>query len=251
VDYVLYVLLLHLDTGETEDILAGTGVEDLDGAYDYVWTGDLSRALVTCRDGWETTTTWYCDLTARTLTPVGELTDTGADGALFADDDTLIVTEDTDTECSCWSYDLTTGQVKQVLAGVQRCKQYTEGAWGVMFFGGRYALSVDQSGGLTVVDLKTGAETMVEGFTLDGDGDFISSPSLAKLLYWREDKDADGLAIAELGALDLEKGTFLAFDREGYDTVYEYAVGWLDDDRAAVYARDQDGQGAYLCLYEF
>lgn len=252
-DYSAYTLLFHLDTGEAEDILAGTGIEDLELAYDYIWTDDLSKLIVTCSNGDQVNTakTFYCDVAAKTLTEVGDLTGTEANYAYFADSETLIVSSFTDTECSVWSYDLNVGQAVQVLDQASRYLQYDEEPYGIMFFGGRYGVYATQSGETSVFDFKTGEQLPVEGFVLPKNGSFLSNPSNTKLLYWVSDDSVDGLGVSELGVLDLEKGTFISFDREGYDALYEWTMGWFDDDRVEIHARTQDGKTQCLYLYEF
>lgn len=100
-------------------------------------------------------------------------------------------------------------------------------------------------------DFKTGEQVPVEGFTLVKEGSFLSNSSNTKLLYWVQDETVSGLAVSELGVLDLEKSVFITFDREGYDARYEWSIGWFDDDRVAIHARSQDGATQYLYLYEF
>lgn len=251
IEYESYELLCHLDTGELEDLLAGTGVEDLEYAYDYLWTDDLSGLLVTCRDEAGGARTYYCGVTAGTLAELGELTGTGGAYAFFAGGETLIVSSFTDTACSCWSYDLRTGQALQVLEQANIYREHDEEPYGIMFFGSRYGVYTERSGRISVIDFKTGARTAVEGFILSGGSSFQRNPAGTKLLYTVYDSGADGLGISELGVLDLEKGVFITFDREGYDAMYEYAVGWFDDDRAAIWAWSQEHETQYLYLYEF
>lgn len=252
-EYACYEFLYHLDTGEVEDILTGTGIEKLELAYDYSWTDDLSGLIVTCNRGDQVNSaeTYYCDVAAKTLTEVGDLTGTGANCAFFADNETLIVSSFTDTECSVWSYNLITGQTGQVLDQAHRYYQSDEAPYGIMFFGARYGVYAAQSGETSVFDFKTGEQFPVEGFTLPKGGSFLSNPSNSKLLYWVSDDSAAGLGVSELGVLDLEKGTFTSFDREGYDALYEWTMGWFDDDRVAIHARTPDGETLYLYLYEF
>lgn len=252
-EYSAYTLLYHLDTGEVEDILAGTGVEALEYAYDYAWTKDLSGLIVTCRDGelFDSAKSYYCDVTAKTLTEIGTLTGTDANYAFFADDETLIVDQFTNTEVSVWSHDLATGQTVPVLTQAHVFSSNDEAPYGIMFFGARYGVYVEQSGETAIFDFETGQRSPVEDFTFQRGGSFLSNVSNSKLLYWVSDSSADGLGVSGLGVLDMEKGTFLAFDREGYDTLYEWMLGWFDDNRVAIHSRTPDGESLYLYLYEF
>ena len=67
-------------------------------------------------------------------------------------------------------------------------------------------------------------ETVIEGFTWQTGDEFMPSPSGNKLLYYSSDSKAEGLGISQLGVVDLEKGTFIAFDREGYGNLYEEGI---------------------------
>lgn len=252
-EYASYELLYHLDSGAVKDILAGTGIEELELVYDYSWTDDLSGLIVTCNPGDQVNSakTYYCDVAAKNLTEVGSLTGTGANYASFAGNDTLIVSSFTDTECSVWSYDLVSGQTVQVLDQAHRYYQYDESPYGIMFFGARYGVYAAQSGEISVFDFKTGEQLPVAGFILSKDGNFLSNPSNSKLLYWVSDDSVAGLGVSKLGVLDLEKGMFISFDREGYDALYEWTMGWFDNDQVAIQAHAQDGNTLYLYLYEF
>ena len=79
----------------------------------------------------------------------------------------------------------------------------------------------------------------------------MPSPSGNKLLYYSSDSKAEGLGISQLGVVDLEKGTFIAFDREGYRNLYEEGIGWSNDSTVSINARSSDGETRYLILYTF
>ncbi|MCI8437600.1 MAG: hypothetical protein HFF41_07305 [Lawsonibacter sp.] len=65
------------------------------------------------------------------------------------------------------------------------------------------------------------------------------------------DSKTDGLGISQIGVADLEKGVFFAFDREGYDSLYEIGIGWDDDNTVSIRASTLDNQTQYLLLYQF
>lgn len=250
-DYWAYPVLYHLDTGEAEDVLRGTGVEELSLAYDYQWSGDLSKVIVTCRSAAapEKACVYFCDVLAKELSELQDLTGVQNADALFADDSTLLLTQFTEQGCSVFTYDLHAGQIVQILDQIKCFGQSGEENYGMMFFGGRYGLYVNQAGGLSVFDLKTGEETFVDGFAFCADGRFISNRSNTKLLYYVADDSANGLGVSQLGVLDLSAGTFTTFDRAGYDSLYEWSVGWFDDERVEVWSRQSDTGAIYL--YEF
>ena len=65
------------------------------------------------------------------------------------------------------------------------------------------------------------------------------------------DPEMESLGIAQLGVVDLEKGAFIAFDREGYQNLREEGIGWDDDNTVSISARTPDGETRYLLLYQF
>ena len=54
-----------------------------------------------------------------------------------------------------------------------------------------------------------------------------------------------------MGVLDLERNTFFAFDREGYENLHEEAIGWEDNNTVSINARTLDDETQYLLLYQF
>ena len=256
-DYTEYPMLFYLDTGETEDFLASTGARELEYAYDYSWSENMRRALILCSVGMGGLQEWLCDLDARTLIRLDELTGMGEEvSAGFADNDTLILTTHTTSEedetwqtITCYAYDIPTGQKTKTLDKAHYYRWWDE-PYGAQLFGSRCVL-IGEDGQVRLVDLKTGMQTVVEGFTWQTGDEFMPSPSGNKLLYYSSDSKAEGLGISQLGMVDLEKGTFIAFDREGYGNLYEEGIGWSNDSTVSINARSSDGETRYLILYTF
>lgn len=256
-DYTEYPMLFYLDTGETEDFLASTGARELEYAYDYSWSENMRRALILCSAGTGGLQEWLCDLDARTLIRLDELTGMGEEvSAGFADNDTLILTTHTTSEedetwqtITCYAYDIPTGQNTKTLDKAHYYRWWDE-PYGAQLFGSRCVL-IGEDGQVRLVDLKTGMQTVVEGFTWQMGDEFMPSPSGNKLLYYSSDSKAEGLGISQLGVVDLEKGTFIAFDREGYGNLYEEGIGWSNDSTVSINARSSDGETRYLILYTF
>lgn len=256
-DYTQYPVLYHLDTGEAEDILAGTGAAKLECAYSHLWSEDMRRVLISCRSWPDWQEDWLCDLDAKTLTRLTEVT--GLEGditANFMGHDTLILKEYfRDAEglfqsVSCYTFDLSSKQLVKTLDNVPCYRWFDDNPSGAQLFGSRCVL-ISKSGQLQIVDLKTGEPTAVEGFTYQKGDDFMISPSQNKLLYYSTDSGAEGLGITQLGVIDLEKGVFIAFDREGYEDLYEEAIGWEDDNTVSINAHTPDRETQYLLLYQF
>ena len=256
-----YYMLYDLASGQTEDFLAGTGVENLerdtDRLHDALWAGDMSGAILTC-GWWGMDTDYYLDLESGTLTGIGALTGVDGAGAVFADDRTLLLyqwdePEDGPKTVTCWSYDLDTGALTKTLNGVPRYSKLDEKPRGVFLLGDHspYSVLVDEDGHTQIINLVTGADTEVENFTFSPYGSIAANRNGTKLLYYVSDTDAAGQRFSQLGVIDLEQGTFIAFDRDVPNGVRE-SLFWLDDRRVAVRNTDAEGwavRGFYL--YEF
>ncbi len=263
-EYAEYPMLYHLDTGEVEDILAGTGVDQLEYAYSYHWSEDMRRVLILSFTGLDeqlhswTQQTWLCDLDAGILTKPGELTDIDVYTAAFADNDTLILhsitrdEEGTPKDVAFYSYNIPSGHTEKVLDRTPYYHYWKENPSGVMTYGSRCVL-ISEEGQVQVVDLKTGNRTLLDGFTFQKKDHFQLNPSGNKLLYYAYAMDSESkeLGISQIGVADLEKGVFFAFDREGYENLYEGGIGWADDHTVSIRASTLDDETHYLLLYQF
>lgn len=255
-EYTEYPLLYHLDTGETEDILAGTGANQLEYAYGYDWSENMRRAIILTGNRLDDQQTWFCDLDAGTLTQVNELVDLEIYTAAFADNDTLILystsrdEEGILQEVAFYAYDIPTGRATRTLDPMPYYRDWEESPRGVMTFGSR-CVYISEEGQVQVVDLKTGDRSLLGGFTFQKGDSFQLNPSGNKLLYFSRDYKADGLGISQIGVADLEKGVFFAFDREGYENLYEGGIGWDDDNTVSIRARTLDSKTQYLLVYQF
>ena len=259
IGYTEYPFLYHLDTGEAEDILAGTGVEKLEHAYDYEWSQNLRQAIILTGNGVDDGGTWICDLEAGTLSDLNDLVK--IDGidmytAAFADNDALILYAITRNEdgvfntVTFYTYDLRSGSMAKILDTTPYYRSRDEKPSGVMTFGSR-CLIVSEEGQVRAVDLKTGAQTLLDGFTYHREDRLTFNYSGTKLLYYAMDPDLNGLGISQIGVADLEKGAFFAFDRDGYENLYEGAIGWEDDNTVSIDAHTPDRETRYLLLYQF
>lgn len=255
-EYSEYPILYHLNTGEIEDILAGTGVDALEYAYAYDWSEDMRKVIILTSNQLDDQLTWFCDLDAKTLVRVDQLTDIDIYTAAFADNDTLILystTRDEDgilQDVAFYSYDIPTGHMTQTLEPTPYYRDQDDNPSGVMTYGSR-CVYISEEGQVQVVDLKTGNRSILGGFTFQKGDSFQLNPSGNKLLYFAMKPGADGLGISQIGAADLETCIFFAFDREGYENLHEEAIGWEDDNTVSINARTPDMETQYLLLYQF
>lgn len=257
-EYTEYPVLYHLDTGEMEDILSETGASELEHAYSYLWSEDMRRVLISCGEGPNGQQEWLCDLEAKTLTSLDEVT--GLDGevtANFMDSETLILTKYTkDAEglyqsVTCYSFHLISKQLVKTLNNAPYYRWFDEEPYGAMLFGSRCVL-IGLDGQVQVIDLSSGERTAVEGFSFQHGDDFMISPSQDKLLYYHAaPQDIASLGVAQLGVIDLKLGTFIAFDREGFEHLQEEGIGWEDDNTVSINAHTPDYETQYLLMYQF
>lgn len=258
-DYTEYPFLYHLDTGEVEDILAGTGVDKLEYVYNYDWSENFRRAIILTGNHFDYDETWICDLETKTLSNLNDLAkldDADSCTAAFADDDTLILHAMTRDEEGVYSavafytYDLRTGNMAKILDKTPYYRSWDENPSGVMVFGSR-CLLISEEGQVRVINMKTGAQTILDGFTFHTNDHLNFNLSGTKLLYFSMDSDTPGLGITQIGVVDLEKGAFFAFDRDGYENLYEGGIGWEDDNTVSIGARTLDYETRYMLLYQF
>lgn len=255
-EYTEYPLLYHLDTGEAEDILAGTGADELEYAYGYDWSEDMNRAIILTGNRLDDQRTWFCDLEAKTLVQMDDLVDIDVYTAAFADNDTLILYSTTRDgegilqDVSFYTYDIPTGHMTKTLDSTPYYHDWDDHPSGVITYGSR-CVHISEEGQVQVVDLKTGNRSVLGGFAYQRGDSFQLNPSGNKLLYYSMNPEVDGLGISQIGVADLEKGVFFAFDREGYDNLYEEGVGWQDNNTVGINARTLDGETRYLLLYQF
>ena len=252
-------LLYYLDTGEVEDLFAGVDSAVLEQSDGSIWSPGARRVLITGRAGPEFPRgrEWLYDRESGTLADVSTLGGVGADMAVFVDDDTLILRDYTDNEdgdqeaIACWVYDIPSGQAAQTLAPSPCYREWEENPYGIIPFYGGYCMEIGQDGSACLIDLTTGVRTVIENFVFQKEMDFFLNPAGDKLLYYVMDGEAEGLGISQIGVVDMKKGVFFAFDREGYETLYESEITWADDDTVCISASTGDGEAQYLLLYQF
>lgn len=251
--YQQYPVLLDLTTGEVTDLLGGTGWEAASPLTLVQWSSDLSAALLSSdRMGW-----FYCDRTAKVTTRLDQLTGLEVFSAYFAPDDSLILLSQSGPEGDCydiWTWQPDSGVLTQTFSQLHVYWERDDNPYGFQFlFGSPLGLYITQDGKLSVLDLRTGQETPVEGFSLtQWDSTFLPNQSGSKILFASYDNTADRLGIARLGVIDLTQGTFTVLDREGYDALNEGNLSWFDEDRVAIQSSQKDDYTeCYLYLYRF
>lgn len=252
-------LLYHLDTGEVEELLTGVDPAILADSDGSLWSPNASRVLITGRASAEYPNgrEWLYDRETETLTDVSALAGAGAESGIFVDDDTLILRVYTygpdggDEAVGSWVYDIPTGRAVQTLAQSPIYNEQDEDPYGVIPFFGGWAMEIGQDGTACLINLVTGERTVLENFTFQENMNFWLNPSGSKLLYYAKDSETKGFGISQLGVIDLKEMTFIAFDREGYENLYEGSLWWETDDTICIEASSPDWETQYLLLYQF
>ena len=240
--YRRYPYLCDLETGELMDILSGTGVNELEYPYQYIFSDSMNRLFVTTQ---EPRRTYYCDIARGLLIPLDELVDRDALWGVFIDEGTAVITNSMPSETySAWVLDLDTLAHRQTLSDAPA--NNGPGSAGTQLLGGRYCIYTSQAGASTVIDLVTGEDKSIEGFV--NRGSFLANGS--RLLYFYPDEEAEGLSFASLGVIDMSTGVLTAFDRTGYEDMEGVSVRWLDDERVILESVAENHKPYHLCIYE-
>lgn len=257
-----------LETGEVTDVLAGCGLEDIGPIRRLTLSEDLKHALA-----WvgylEESTPYLVDLEAKTCTSLrdvfgmelreGQFPDENGEAVEveFSGDDTVLLirfrdqfmeTERLPHINGAWTYHIPSGMVTQTVSENERPLVMTP-----------LTLSLTGNGEVTVVDLRTGTHTRLEGVTAYEEhyADFRchADPAGTRLLW----ADMDGDRVARMGIVDLEKGTFRAFQRDDQsgqeELKFEYMY-WLYDGRVASlrdlgWDPETKEYPCQICVYDF
>lgn len=257
-DYGMYPLLLDIGTNQVSDVLAGL---PLDGIIPFQWEFSddgtfalLSGYLAEYKMGF-----WFCDIQGKTLTPLSELTGRAINDSYLLDGESVICYAQNGDGFDVICYEPGTGAAATVVEHTVHYGLSGDGSGfrSIEYYGGqgRHALLLDGAGGVTLVDLRDGRRTPLEG--IPGDGALLTSesPDGETILIAFEDETVTApntLAMYRLGMLDTRTGVLTMLEREHYEVRSETILGWLANDCVAVLAYDEnEEQGWYLYAYDF
>lgn len=250
--YSAYPVLLDLETGAVTELLAGTGWEAAAPLREVMWSSDLSAALFTN----DRTGFFYCDRTAGTTVSLDARTGLEVFSALFLPDDTLLLQTRSGPEqslCSFWTYDPENDILTQTFSDLPVYRERDGRCSGIQFCGCALGIGLSEDGTVSALNLSTGTVSTVEGFSWDGnEGVLLPNPDSSKVLFARYDQEASGLGVSVLGVMDLNENRFTLLEREGYEALYDSSLGWFDQNRVALWSRDEEDLDTYyLYLYQF
>lgn len=254
-----YPVLLNFHTGEVTDVLAGTGAQHLSRIDQAAISPDGSKLLLgQLTDG--AYLLYYVDISSKTLHSLDTFFGQHIDACSLIDN-TLACWSCDNGSYTAWTLNLSTMEKRLLFTGKPDAfapEQKGTGLvflmgfdnmhhWGEMYAGSRFALETDTDRKVSVIDLKTGIATPLEGFTWPVNAQRIPSPDGKKLLIAAGE---DGMDLEYIGILDMEQQRITEFAQD-HGILGEFGPYWFDLDTVAVQGPvDPDALSADYFLYQ-
>lgn len=246
----VYPLIIDLSTGTVSDPFSKADLSIFTRIENVQFSANTAYALV-----WGTTADeprvrpYICDPAMGTLSAVRELVNADITNAYFLNSSTVLIAQHTDAAAvSYWTYHIPSDTLTKTLDHIS-CENPISGTHGLYELGGRYALHISDQGDVCAVELATGYfSAPFEGFSLEENATFFMNSEGTKAFYYVSDPAVEGLGISGIGMLNFETAEFTVFDRENYNDIYEWSIGWLGNNQMCV---SVGGNGSSLYIYEF
>ncbi len=158
-----YPLFYDVRNCSFKDVLEGTGADEL-WISDFTASPDLKRfLLVSDKDE----TVYYCDPHEKNLSDMKVLTGVhDLSGAIWGSSKSLILTKTNENGfLETWIYDIETGKTEKTTDKYTLFTEETK--CGIILYDSRYALNITEKGSIQSVDLLTGSEKTISGYTYD------------------------------------------------------------------------------------
>lgn len=254
-----YPVLLNFHTGEVTDVLADTGADQLSRIDKAAISPDCTKMLLgqlTADDY----LLYYADLSSKTLYSLDQLFGQHIDACSLIDN-TLACWSYQDGSYTAWNLNLSTMEKTLLFAGKPDAFALENNGvglvflmgfdnmnhWGEMYAGSRFALEVDADQKISIIDLKTGLVSPLEGFTWPANAQRIPSPDGKKLLIAAGE---DGMDLEYIGILDTEHHQLTEFARD-HGTLGEFGPYWFDQNTVALQGPvNSDSLSADYFLYQ-
>ncbi|MBE6563299.1 MAG: hypothetical protein E7660_06145 [Ruminococcaceae bacterium] len=202
--YNIYPVMYDVKNCSIRDVLAGTGAEEL-WISDFVPSPDFKKfLLVSDKDE----TVYLCKPHEKSLSDMKVLTGVfDFSGALWADPDNLILTKTNENgNFETWVYNVRDGESKMT---TDKYTPYNEETgFGLRLYDTKYALNITEKGKVQSVDLTTGVEKTISGYTYSGACSIdVETHNRGKFLLVSKMDTKSSIQTAYL--LDLKEGTIL------------------------------------------
>lgn len=279
-----YPVLINLNTGELTDILAGTGAETLDGIYQAAISDDLTRMMLVTQEkelyyvDIPGKKLYSVDALSGEHAEECVLTDSALTCWVLEGDS---IEEAALGTYKIWAIDLETLERRDLFQALPAtpatshdvwsetyhiwedtgCTEYTvpgfsglhfldgfnmTSHWGNMYSGSDFALEVDESRNVWVIDLATGEKSIIDDFIWPEmeypKVECIPSPDGQKLLIqWR----GEMTYYDQIGVLDFAQKTYFTFSRENLNDVNEHTIYWFDHNSILIATTSHEGTTDY------
>ena len=254
-----YPVLLNFHTGAVTDVLAGTGAEQLSRLDQAAISPDRSKLLLGQLTD-DKYLLYYVDVASKALYSLDALFGQHIDACSLIDN-TLACWSCENGSYTAWNLNLATMEKRLLFTG--KPDAFAPGQngtglvflmgfdhlhhWGELYAGSRFALETDADRKVSVIDLKTGLATPLEGFTWPENAQRIPSPDGNKVLLAAGEA---GLDLEYIGILDIEQHRLTEFAQD-HGVLGEFGPYWFDLDTVAVQGPlESDSLSADYFLYE-
>lgn len=244
-----YPVLLNFETGELTDILAGTGAEKLTDMYNFALNEDRSGLLICCWDYGDNQELYYADLVNKRLYSLTELSGEKTDECCLAGDTIVCWALKGENGYSAWAIDLQTLSRREIFSDIPDDEiVFIEGFdhtnhWSNMYAGSCFALAVGREKNVRVIDMSTGEEYLLEGFTWPENAmftDLVPSPDGKKLLIHSTD---DPSYSQHIYVINMEEKSLVCFDRVNENASDQHTVYWYDNEQIIICAETKTENG--------
>lgn len=242
--YSAYPLLLDVKTGDTVDILQGI---DLHGtACDAWFFSPNNRYAVIRTDGDDR----LIDVENKTVTELKDCHE-----SYFLSDGSLLCFVSREEGFNLVRRNPENGEETTLLHNAQFSWKTADGSgyMNIDYYGGagNHALLIDDSGSITLLDLRDGSRLLLDGITKEDEETFrtIESADGEQILIAVKAQESSG-SFSRLGIIDCKNGTLKIFDRNNMlDNCGENLFGFTADGSIGIIGTSEKGQ--WLYVYDF
>lgn len=243
-DYSAYPLLLDVSTGDMVDILQGI---DLQGIVCDAWFFSPNNKYAVIRTAGDDR---LADIENNTVTELKDCHE-----SYFLSDGSLLCFESVGDGFDLIRRNLENGEEITLLHNEHFAGKTADhsGYMNIDYYGGagNHALLIDESGSVTMLDLRDGSKLLLDGITKEqGEKVYtLESADGSQVLVAVKERGTQGV-FRSLGIIDCENGTLKIFDRNNIlDSDGEQLLGFMADGSIGIIGMSEEGQ--WLYVYDF